>query len=424
MIRWIQSNNWLSGIYFAVAGILVLGGADLMLQGFTAFAVSALLSCSLVIARQFPYSALGIVGLGSVLEVFFGLHPLTAGASVSLTLALIAAFSTERIRLIALGVISVAGLAVVMQQAFTLPFGDTVYGMGIFSEGGRITVAVFGSLLVISVNVLAWLTGRLLMTRSVHVGTQFDRAVAAQEQSRLNLEIAEQNERFEIARDINELIVQRVSAVLSQADGGLYAAKTDPTAAERALGELAVSARAAHTELRRLYDMLNRTHKVMAAPPGIDELDQLVITYRELGFNVTLRHEGTPFFVNDGAQLAIHRIVFEAMQNVRDHAPVGTNVTIDFSWVTEGVQVLVKDNGIEFANRTTTIDSLTGELTDVGYTVVDDVKALVEPIKGASLNAMRERAALYGGRVEATRVPGVGFTVSAIFPDLREFAGR
>jgi signal transduction histidine kinase len=214
------------------------------------------------------------------------------------------------------------------------------------------------------------------------------------------------------------------SRLLSQADGGLYAAKTDPTAAERALGELAVSARAAHTELRRLYDMLNRTHKVMAAPPGIDELDQLVITYRELGFNVTLRHEGTPFFVNDGAQLAIHRIVFEAMQNVRDHAPVGTNVTIDFSWVTEGVQVLVKDNGIEFANRTTTIDSLTGELTDVGYTVVDDVKALVEPIKGASLNAMRERAALYGGRVEATRVPGVGFTVSAIFPDLREFAGR
>ena len=42
----------------------------------------------------------------------------------------------------------------------------------------------------------------------------------------------------------------------------------------------------------------------------------------------------------------------------------------------------------------------------------------------ADVAGMRERAALYGGRVEATRVPGVGFTVSAIFPDLREFAGR
>jgi signal transduction histidine kinase len=419
VIRWIQSHNWLSGVYFAIAGILIFGGADLMLQGVQALIISSLLSLSLLVARQIPQAAIGVIALGSVLEISLGLHPLAAGTSVAFTIAIISAFASQLWRLIAVGVATAAGLAVVIEQAYTLPFGDTVYGMGIFTEPGRITVAVFGSLLVLAVNTLAWLTGRLLMTRDTHVGTQFDRAVAAEEQARLNLEIAEQNERFDIARDINELIVQRISAVISQAEGGIYASKADASAPLRSLEELNALARRAHTELRRLYDMLNKTHKVSAAPPGIDELEQLVVTYRELGYNVTLRHEGPRFEMNDGAQLAIYRIVYEAMANVRDHAPVGSDLTVDFAWVQHGVQILVKDNGIEFANRAVSLD----ELTDTGYTVAEDLQALVKPIRGASLTAMRERAALYGGSIEATRVPGVGFTVSAIFPNLRELAG-
>ena len=419
MISWIQSHNWLSGIYFAIAGIILFGSADLLLQGPKALAISALLSLSLLIARQFPQAALAAIALGSMLEIGLGLHPLAGGISVAFALLVISAFAKQLWRLIALGVTTAAGLAIVVQQAFTLPSGDSVYGMSIFNEQGRLTVAIFGSLLVLSTNFLAWLAGRLLMTRSTHVGTQFDRAVANQEQARLNLEIAEQNERFLIARDINELIVQRISAVISQAEGGIYASKTKPEIAQRSLEELNTLARKAHTELRRLFDMLNKTHEISAAPPGIAELDQLVINYRELGFNVTLRHEGPRFEVNDGAQLAIYRIVFEAMANVRDHAPVGSDLAIDFSWVQHGLQILIKDNGIEVQNRAVSLDAL----TDSGYTVAEDLQSLVEPIKGASLTAMRERASLYGGRIEATRVPGVGFTVSAIFPDLGELAG-
>ena len=419
MISWIQSHNWLSGSYFAIAGIILFGSADLLLQGPTAFAVSALLSLSLLIARQIPQAALAAIALGSMLEIGLGLHPLAGGISVACALLVISAFAKQLWRLLALGLTTAAGLAIVVQQALTLPFGDTVYGLGIFNEQGRVTVAIFGALLVSSTNTLAWLAGRLLMTRATHVGTQFDRAVANQEQARLNLEIAEQNERFLIARDINELIVQRISAVISQAEGGIYASKTKPEIAQRSLEELNTLARKAHTELRRLFDMLNKTHEISAAPPGIAELDQLVINYRELGLNVTLRHEGPRFEVNEGAQLAIYRIVFEAMANVRDHAPVGSDLAIDFSWVQHGLQILIKDNGIEVRNRAVSLDAL----TDSGYTVAEDLQALVEPIKGASLTAMRERASLYGGRIEATRVPGVGFTVSAIFPDLGELAG-
>jgi signal transduction histidine kinase len=143
-----------------------------------------------------------------------------------------------------------------------------------------------------------------------------------------------------------------------------------------------------------------------------------MVAYREFGYNASLRHEGPRFAINEGAALTIFKLVFDALENIKQHTPVGTDVTVDFSWVDDGLQVLVKDNGIEVSNR----GLVELELEDKAYTAEDDLKALVEPISGPGFTAMRERAAIYGGSVEVTKVPGVGFTVSAIFPRLREFA--
>jgi signal transduction histidine kinase len=164
--------------------------------------------------------------------------------------------------------------------------------------------------------------------------------------------------------------------------------------------------------------MLHRGHSVTAAPPGLDDLQPLMVAYREFGYNASLRHEGPRFAINEGAALTIFKLVFDALENIKQHTPVGTDVTVDFSWVEDGLQVLVKDNGIEVSNRS--LANLESEVS--GYTAEDDLKALVEPITGPGFTAMRERAAIYGGSVEVNKVPGVGFTVSAIFPRLREFA--
>ena len=79
------------------------------------------------------------------------------------------------------------------------------------------------------------------------------------------------------------------------------------------------------------------------------------------------------------------------------------------------MQLLVKDNGVEIANRGLSLEQL-------AYSIEEDRKALTETISGAGITAMAERAALYEGSIEATRVPGVGFTVSAIFANLRDSA--
>ena len=68
------------------------------------------------------------------------------------------------------------------------------------------------------------------------------------------------------------------------------------------------------------------------------------------------------------------------------------------------------------------LQAITGE--ESSYTAEEDLQALTEPIVGKGITAMRERAALYAGSVEATKVPGVGFTVSAIFPHLKSLGAE
>ena len=50
-----------------------------------------------------------------------------------------------------------------------------------------------------------------------------------------------------------------------------------------------------------------------------------------------------------------------------------------------------------------------------------DLEALTQEVSGAGITGMRERAELFGGNIEAHFVPGVGFTLNAIFPGIEEF---
>ena len=420
MIRWIQDHRWLSSSILSAFALLFLGGIDLLVQGYPGLITAAILALAVLFAAQIPALSISLTVIGTVVEIWLGLSPVAGGLSAAMALFLTAAFASRVWYSISLSVTILAGLAIAWVNSFGLPIGADVYGLYFQSEISKTTAFLVLSLLVGAGNILFWLLGRLAITYEVYVGTEFDRALSADTQAKLSLEVAEQNERFEIARDINELIIQKVTAVISQAEGGSYAAKADPSSALRSLERVAASARAAHSELRRLFDMLNKTHSVSAAPPGIDELQNLAITYREFGFNVSITHEGPRFDVAEGAGLAIYRIVFDAPENVKQHCIVGTDVSIAFSWVEEGMQVLIKDNGVESLRRS----QVNLEIEDSGYTAEEDARALVETIRGAGLTAMRERAALYGGGIEATRVPGVGFTVSAIFPHLRSLAGK
>ena len=418
MIQWIQVHKWLSPTILATSLFALFGSLDFFIQGSSALIPGFVFALSLVIAARFPQYSVILIALATALEIALGLRPVATGLIACASLFVVAVFGKQIIRRLSLAVTVLCGVVMSWQVSFSLPLSTDVYGLLLLNQSGRFTGFLLGLAVVFSFNGLFWILGRLGATQYFHVGSSLDKAVARQNQAQLAIQIAEQNERLEIARDINELIIQKVTAVISLAEGGSYAVKADPAAGLRSLERVAISARDAHTELRRLYDMLHREHTVTSAPPGLDDLQPLMVAYREFGYNASLRHEGPRFEINEGAALTIFKLVFDALENIKKHTPVGTDVTVDFSWVEDGMQVLVKDNGIEVSNR----GLLELDLEDAGYTADDDLKALVEPISGPGFTAMRERAAIYGGSVEVTKVPGVGFTVSAIFPRLREFA--
>ncbi|MEY3845781.1 MAG: hypothetical protein RJA66_48 [Actinomycetota bacterium] len=418
MIEWIQGHKWLSPTILASGFFVVLGILDFLIQGPESLIPGAIFALSLVLSVRLPQAAVPLIAIATAVEISLNLRPVAAGLITCATLFIVAVFGKRLWRRAAIAVSLISGAGITWFVTFTLPLRTDVYGLLLSNESGRFTGLFLGLAIVMAFNTLFWILGRLAATQYFHVGTSRDKAVARRKQAELSIQIAEQNERLDIARDISELIIQKVTAVISLADGGTYAVKADPGSGLRSLERVSLSARDAHTELRRLYDMLHRGHSVAAAPPGLDDLQPLMVVYREFGYNAALRHEGPRFEVNEGAALTIFKLVFDALENIKQHTPVGTDVTVDFSWVEDGLQVLVKDNGIEVSNR-----GLTDlNLDEVGYTAEDDLKALVEPISGPGFTAMRERAAIYGGSVEVTRVPGVGYTVSAIFPRLREFA--
>jgi signal transduction histidine kinase len=417
MISWIQSHKWQASSLLAGFSLLLFGGTDLFASGFNSLAVSVLFACGVLFSVRFAWLTVASIVISTVAAVALDVRPGANGLTVVLSLVLVSAFGRVGQRLTAVVAAIASGTLLVANTVFLSDHLLATFGVTAFSFNSKFTLFLLGFALVLSVNLLAWLLGRLLMTRSRHVGTVFDRAVAERTQAKLALEVAEQNERFKIARDISELVIQRVSAAISIAEGGVYATKSDPNSAPRILEQTAESARSAHAELRRLFDMLNKLHEVGAAPPKIDDLETLVIAFRELDYNIYLKHDGKRFEISEGAELAVYRIAFDALENIKNHAPLGTDVSIDFSWTQTGMQLLVKDNGTEVSNRGLSLEQL-------AYTAEEDRRALTETIKGAGITAMGERAALYGGSIEATRVPGVGFTVSAIFPNLRDTASE
>jgi signal transduction histidine kinase len=277
---------------------------------------------------------------------------------------------------------------------------QSMFGVGVF---------VFGTW------ALAYLAGRMAYLRIEHIGGPRDRAKNALNESRLRLEISKQNERLEIAKDLSELLVQRINAIVSVTEGGRYAVRTDPAVAQRVFERTYDASREAQTELRRLYDYLNSAIFSDVVMFKISDLQEIAVSLREFGYNTVISEHGESFALNDGMELCVYKIVYESITNVRKHAPVGTEISIDFLWVEDGLQVLIKDNGEEVANRN---KAALGELVE-GYTATEDLEALTSEFDGATLAALRDRARIYAGRIEASKVPGVGFTVSAIFPNLK-----
>lgn len=413
MIRWIQQKKWLPEIMLAAVVFFILGGLDLLTQGITAMLGSLAIAASLLFVRRFSFLTSAFVLTSGALQLSSSLLPIYGSLGIPLVAFIVGAFSSKPWREINFVVAILGGLGFAGNLSFNPTLDLAVYGGEIeLQSSGRVVIFLTLAVLAISLISLMWILGQLLITRLVHVGSEFDRLVYEQRQISQAIELAEQSKRFAIARDINENVVQKLSSVITNAEGGLYVSKKNPEAGVRALEKILVSAKAAHSELRRLFDMINRGTASSSTLPTLKDLETLAISMREGGLDVEVVNFGSRFGLDESAELAIYRIIFEALQNVKQHNPPGTRASVELMWLENGLQVMIKDNGVEVLRRAT----LGPNGLAVTYDAEQDLDTLLEKITGPGLTAMRERAESFGGSLEVQRVVGVGFTASAMFP--------
>ncbi|MBM7825765.1 signal transduction histidine kinase [Arcanobacterium pluranimalium] len=206
-------------------------------------------------------------------------------------------------------------------------------------------------------------------------------------------EMAVIEERTRIAREMHDIVAHTLSVVIAQADGGRYAAEANPQAAQRALETIAEMSRAALGDIRSIIGVLrdpNESHSPLKPQPVGDDLEQLVQNVRESGADISYLRLGKAFPLPVGLGNALYRICQEALTNSLKHAGPHAKITVVLKWTRVAITLEILDDGR-------------------GAAAPDDGK-------GHGVIGMRERAAVFGGTVDAGPRPEGGFKVRALIP--------
>jgi signal transduction histidine kinase len=192
-----------------------------------------------------------------------------------------------------------------------------------------------------------------------------------------------------------------MSIIAVQSGVGVHVIDSRPDEARKALVAVEATSRQALVEMRRLLGVLRQEAEgrgSLAPAPGLAQVESLAAEVASAGVRVEGRIEGTPSALPVGLDLSAYRIVQEALTNVVRHAgPATARVSVRYGPAEVAIEVVDDGKGVESAEGRQPSDS--------------------DPqIRGSGIVGMRERAALYGGTLEAGPVPGGGFRVAASLP--------
>jgi signal transduction histidine kinase len=236
-------------------------------------------------------------------------------------------------------------------------------------------------------------------------------AVAAAQQRAAELEQAREElarravteERLRIARELHDVVAHSMSIIAVQSGVGVHVLDSQPEEARKALAAVEATSRQALVEMRRLLGVLRQEAEPrgsLAPAPGLAEVEALAAEVARAGVRVEVRIEGTPAELPAGLDLSAYRIVQEALTNVVRHAgPATARVRIAYGEAEVVVEVTDDGKGVESAS---------------GRQPTASDRQIRR--SGHGIPGMRERAALYGGTLEAGPLPGGGFRVAATLP--------
>ncbi|WP_104199011.1 sensor histidine kinase [Cryobacterium sp. Y29] len=185
------------------------------------------------------------------------------------------------------------------------------------------------------------------------------------------------SERARIASEMHDVVAHSLSVMVALADGAHAIAPKNVERSRAAMLDIASTGRRSMTEMRRLLGILDvGTEPAPRSPqPGIDQLADLVESFRSTGLPVVLERSGREP-ANPSVQLTIFRLVQESLTNVLRYADTPTRVVVELHSAPGTIEVTISDNG--------------RKRRDAGARAF-----------GRGLIGMQERVSIYGGDFEA-----------------------
>jgi signal transduction histidine kinase len=303
-----------------------------------------------------------------------------------------ARYGDRRIRWIGFGSVFVGAVL----GAIYLVWGTQAPTIGVSLEvrsvaqaAGTLVKLTFDLGLLIGLLGLPWTAGTLVRTRVAARASRLAERTAQLEVEAAEQDVIVEQERNRIARDMHDVVAHSLAVVIAQADGARYAKANDPEAVDGALSAISSTAREALADVRLLLGQL-RHPQTEGPQPALADLGRLLDQLRASGLTVAFTTKGQPLQLGTGQQLAVYRIVQEALTNALRHGDVREEVTVQFEWVVDELEITI--------SSAVTASPATAELR-VGH----------------GLAGMKERAALVGGRLTTT-VDDRRFVVAATIP--------
>jgi signal transduction histidine kinase len=351
----------INGALVVPLGLIYLGTAIHEQQKAPGVALALLETMPLFWRRSHPFAVLAVVTVGAVVSGFA--YDLILPFAPALAVYTVAAEATRR------------RSALAAAAAVALMATPSVNGVDF------LRLVLVGA---------AWVAGDNLRTRRAYLRELEEKAERLEREREANIQRAAAEEQARISRELHDVIAHNVSVMTVQAAAARDVFDSDPGRAREALASIESTGRAALSELRRLLSAVREGRRPELAPqPGLASLAELAAQVRRAGLDVEVNVEGERPQLPAALDLSAYRIVQEALTNTLKHADA-KHAWVDVRYGPAQVDVSVRDDGVGEAGN------------GAG--------------SGRGLVGMRERAELFGGRLDAGPLAGGGYAVSARLP--------
>lgn len=254
-------------------------------------------------------------------------------------------------------------------------FGTQIYGRG-FLRSLTYAFLIFGAFAAL--NLAAWAVGMAVINASRSRRAQ----LAAEARLRATAtELALEQERNRIARELHDVLAHSLTVIVAQADGMRFVHRTEPYAVDEASRVIADAARTALVETRRLIEDFS-TEMTDPALRSIEELGVLAGRLSSSGMPVELVTTGTPWNLTPLQQQTVFRLAQESLTNAFKHADRSRGARLHLAWTATSLELRVRSSLI----------------------AAGDLTPSEEPsLAGRGIAGMKTRAAAAAGWVETVR---------------------